>query len=148
MPPPTSAPELTTGISEAITEAALPTEVVDPKYTVISPSNSSIDNDQFSQPELRSTNKTRVLLAISYASFSGIISGMCLIFAKSGVELLLLTIGGDNQFWRWESWLLVVALIIFALLQLWYLHKALILANPTLVCPCQSDSIFPKISYH
>lgn len=61
---------------------------------------------------------------------------MCLIFAKSGVELLLLTVGGKNQFRRWESWVLVFGLIALALLQMWYLHKALILANPTLVCPC------------
>jgi len=58
-----------------------------------------------------------------------------LLFAKSGVELLLLTIGGHNQFWRWQAWLLILGLGAFALLQLWYLHKALILANPTLVCP-------------
>jgi hypothetical protein len=35
---------------------------------------------------------------------------------------------------------LLVGLGIFALLQLWYLHKALILADPTLVCPCKSRS--------
>jgi hypothetical protein len=87
-------------------------------------------------PSLDAMDRTRILLAISYASISGIISGMCLIFAKSGVELLLLTFGGKNQFRRWESWVLVGGLIIFALLQMWYLHKALILANPTLVCPC------------
>jgi hypothetical protein len=85
---------------------------------------------------LAALDRTRVLLAISYASISGIISGMCLIFAKNGVELLLLTAGGKNQFGRWESWVLVSGLIVFALLQMWYLHKALILANPTLVCPC------------
>ncbi|KAF9015156.1 hypothetical protein BDQ17DRAFT_22534 [Cyathus striatus] len=82
-----------------------------------------------------SFNRTRILLAISYASFSGIISGMCLLFAKSGVELLLLSLRGTNQFWRWQSWLLIIALVMFALLQLWYLHKALVLADPTLVCP-------------
>ena len=48
---------------------------------------------------------------------SGILSGMCLIFAKSGVELLLLTVAGYNQFNHWESWILVLGLIIFALLQ-------------------------------
>lgn len=80
--------------------------------------------------------RTPVLLAISYASISGIISGMCLIFAKSGVELLLLTLGGDNQFGHWESWVLVFGLVTLALLQMLYLHKALVLANPTLVCPC------------
>ncbi len=58
-----------------------------------------------------------MLLAISYSSMSGILSGMCLIFAKSGVELLLLTATGYNQFGRWESWVLVLGLIVFALLQ-------------------------------
>ncbi len=80
--------------------------------------------------------RTPVLLAISYASSAGIMSGMCLIFAKSGVELLLITLGGKNQFGRWESWALVFGVVVFALLQMWYLHKALVLANPTLVCPC------------
>ena len=60
---------------------------------------------------------------------------MCLLFAKSGVELLLLTLGGSNQFWRWQAWVLLLGLVAFALLQLWYLHKALILADPTIVCP-------------
>ncbi|KLO14459.1 hypothetical protein SCHPADRAFT_903273 [Schizopora paradoxa] len=82
-----------------------------------------------------STARTRMLLAISYASVSGLLSGMCLIFAKSGVELLLLTISGKNQFWRWESWVLLLGLVGFALLQLWYLHKGLVYADPTIVCP-------------
>lgn len=80
-------------------------------------------------------SRVPLILAISYASASGTLSGMCLLFAKSGVELLLLTLGGKNQFWRWEAWLLLLGLSVFALLQLWYLHKALILADPTLVCP-------------
>jgi len=57
------------------------------------------------------------LIAVCYASVSGILSGMCLLFAKSGVELLLLTLAGHNQFWRWESWALVGGLVVFALLQ-------------------------------
>jgi len=75
------------------------------------------------------------MIAMSYASFSGIISGMCLLFAKSGVELLVLTIGGKNQFWRWQAWVLVAGLVVCALLRLWYMHKSLILANPMLICP-------------
>jgi magnesium transporter len=90
-----------------------------------------------SSPERPALNRTRLLLAVSYASFSGILSGMCLLFAKSGVELLVLTLRGQNQFWRWQAWMLVLGLVAFALLQLWYLHKALILADPTLVCPCE-----------
>jgi len=61
--------------------------------------------------------RTRLILAVSYASVSGILSGMCLLFAKSGVELLILTAKGDNQFWRWEAWALIGGLIVFALLQ-------------------------------
>jgi hypothetical protein len=82
-------------------------------------------------------SRTPLLLSISYASTSGILSGMCLIFAKSGVELLLISIHGNNQFWKWQAWMLILGLIGFALLQLWYLHKALKLADPTIVCPCK-----------
>ena len=71
---------------------------------------------------------------------------MCLLFAKSGVELLVLTIGGKNQFWRWQAWVLVIGLAICALLQLWYMHKSLVLANPTLVCPCKCISIINTFS--
>ncbi len=60
---------------------------------------------------------------------------MCLVFAKSGVELLLVSINGNNQFWQWQAWMLIFGLVAFALLQLWYLHKALKLADPTIVCP-------------
>ena len=98
-------------------------------------------------PTLHSINRTRLVLAISFASFSGIISGMCLLFAKSGVELLLLTLTGHNQFWRWEAWVLVLGLIVFALMQLWYLHKALILADPTIVCPCECNDIILNAGY-
>ncbi|GJJ09685.1 hypothetical protein Clacol_003909 [Clathrus columnatus] len=73
--------------------------------------------------------RMKLFLAVSYASISGIMSGMCLLFAKSGVELLILTAQGDNQFWRWEAWALAFGLIGFALFQ------SLILANPILVCP-------------
>lgn len=64
-----------------------------------------------------SIKRMKPWLAASYASISGIMSGMCLLFAKSGVELLILTAQGDNQFWRWEPWALVFGLIAFALLQ-------------------------------
>ncbi|KAJ7071035.1 hypothetical protein C8F01DRAFT_1315218 [Mycena amicta] len=135
--PPIQVPEnpstLTTGVTDTISEAITTerTPLLDPK------SNASTLSLRAHQEtlEMRSINRRRLILAISYASFSGILSGMCLLFAKSGVELLLLTIGGDNQFWRWEAWLLLLGLVAFALLQLWYLHKALIFADPTLVCP-------------
>ncbi|KAI6132822.1 hypothetical protein EDD16DRAFT_1529828 [Pisolithus croceorrhizus] len=80
-------------------------------------------------------NRTALFLALAYAAASGIMSGLCLIFAKSGVELLLLTFGGSNQFYRWEAWALVGGLVVFAIGQLWYLNRGLRLADPAFVCP-------------
>ena len=79
--------------------------------------------------------RTCLGLAVAYGGASGTLSGACLLLAKSGVELLVLTIGGENQFDRWQSWFLVVIMVLVALLQLWYLNKSLRLADPTLVCP-------------
>ncbi|KAF8213053.1 hypothetical protein K438DRAFT_1072691 [Mycena galopus ATCC 62051] len=132
---------LTTGVTDAITDVINTerTPLLDrksnPSSTSATSSRSPSRSRHHDTPETRSINRTRLALAISYASASGIISGMCLLFAKSGVELLLLTLRGQNQFWRWQAWVLVLGLVAFALLQLWYLHKALILADPTLVCP-------------
>ncbi|KAF9459897.1 hypothetical protein BDZ94DRAFT_1291385 [Collybia nuda] len=132
---PSKSPVLTPGSTTPATNTGVLTErtpLLDPPLThLVSSPIHKISHD----PELHAINRTRLLLAISYASFSGIISGMCLLFAKSGVELLLLTWRGQNQFWRWQAWVLVFGLAAFALLQLWYLHKALVLADPTLVCP-------------
>lgn len=135
-PPPTV---LTTGLSVNVAHEAVDerTPLIDPKASSASSYAESISSHQSIELD-KKTRRMRVLLAISYASISGILSGMCLLFAKSGVELLMLTIQGDNQFWRWQAWILVLALGVFALLQLWYLHKGLILADPTLVCPCKS----------
>ncbi|KAG6813791.1 hypothetical protein H0H92_007203 [Tricholoma furcatifolium] len=125
---------LTTGLSTPIADAGISSERTPLlKHSTVSSASSLYGKSN--NVELRAISQTRVLLAISYSSFSGIISGMCLLFAKSGVELLLVTLGGQNQFWRWQAWLLVLGLVVFALLQLWYLHKALVLADPTLVCP-------------
>jgi magnesium transporter len=128
---------LTTGVTEVVATERTP--LLDRKIISSSrpPSIQSLPVGNGVDISDASINRTRLLLAISFASFSGIISGMCLLFAKSGVELLLLTLQGHNQFWRWQAWVLVLGLVVFALLQLWYLHKALILANPTLVCPCE-----------
>jgi hypothetical protein len=79
--------------------------------------------------------RTCLGLAVAYGGASGTLSGACLLLAKSGVELLVLTFEGDNQFLRWQSWFLLAVMLAVALLQLWYLNKSLRLADPTLVCP-------------
>lgn len=78
---------------------------------------------------------TVLALAVIYSSASGTLSGVCLLLAKSGVDLLILSLAGHNQFSSWRSWFLVAVLLVAALLQLWYLHKSLKLADPVLVAP-------------
>ncbi|KAI0801246.1 hypothetical protein C8Q74DRAFT_478506 [Fomes fomentarius] len=141
---PNAAPSLLTTATTAnhAVDSTLPTErtpLIDrkPHPRSKSPSPSGSIPSMITSPLSYTSRspRTPIFLASSYASISGILSGMCLLFAKSGVELLLLTIGGDNQFWRWQAWVLVLSLVVFALLQLWYMHKSLVLADPTLVCP-------------
>lgn len=73
--------------------------------------------------------RTQLGLAVAYGAASGTLSGVCLLLAKSGVELLVLTFSGQNQFGRWQSWALVLIMLVAALLQLWYLNKSLKLAG-------------------
>lgn len=137
---PTSAPSILTTASATShvidpSSATERTPLIDRKPRSKSPAPSSVSTQYDFRNWSPSAARLPIILATSYASFSGIIAGMCLIFAKSGVELLMLTISGDNQFWRWQTWVLLLVLVICALLQLWYMHKGLILADPTLVCP-------------
>lgn len=67
---------------------------------------------------------------------SGNISSQSLLFAKSGLELLILTlIHGQNQFKYLLTWVLVVIMIITALLQLFYLNKGLRLCDTVILIP-------------
>ncbi|KAI3628339.1 hypothetical protein CBS14141_000042 [Malassezia furfur] len=86
----------------------------------------------FSLPENR---PTVLALAVAYSATSGTLSGVCLLLAKSGVDLLVLTVRGNNQLSSPLSWMLISILLAAALLQLWYLNKSLKLADPVLVCP-------------
>lgn len=75
---------------------------------------------------------------MSYAACSGTLSGLSLLFAKCGVELLVITFasgGKQNQFKSIQSWILLAGLGITALAQLFYLNHSLTLAGPALICP-------------
>ncbi|EIW86729.1 hypothetical protein CONPUDRAFT_148788 [Coniophora puteana RWD-64-598 SS2] len=144
---------LTTGLSEQIATVESVTErtpLLDPKPAISSsrqpttmlkqrspsPSPSSSTDGANPQAVVRGfSSRTPLFLALAYAAASGILSGLCLIFAKSGVELLVLTLKGHNQFYRWETWMLLLGLVVFALGQLWYLNRGLRLSDPAFVCP-------------
>lgn len=58
------------------------------------------------------------LFVFSFGVFGANISSQAMLFAKSGLELLILTVfHGDNQFIYPLTWVLVIALIFTAVLQ-------------------------------
>jgi hypothetical protein len=78
----------------------------------------------------------RLVRGLSYGCISGILSAHSLLVAKSAVELLLRTISDrDNQFVRWQSWMLLLSLITLALSQLYYLHRGLKLVSTSVLYP-------------
>ncbi|KAI1614055.1 hypothetical protein EDD37DRAFT_634895 [Exophiala viscosa] len=81
-------------------------------------------------------HRLRLVRGLSYALISGILSAHSLLVAKSAVELLVRTIvDHKNQFNRFQSWLILVALLFFALTQLYYLHLGLRLCSTSVLYP-------------
>ncbi|CAG8808616.1 2282_t:CDS:2, partial [Racocetra persica] len=80
--------------------------------------------------------KFQTVLGITYGMVGGMISSQSLLFAKSGIELLVLTVNCRNQFDRPLSWIIVIALVVTALLQelAWYQILLVILGICILLC--------------
>ncbi|KAI8967134.1 hypothetical protein BDF20DRAFT_830065 [Mycotypha africana] len=75
-------------------------------------------------------------LGISYGVFGANISSQAMLFAKSGLELLILTLfHGENQFIYPLTWVIVLALIFTALLQLYYLNRGVQLCDTIILVP-------------
>ncbi|OTB08311.1 hypothetical protein M426DRAFT_52268 [Hypoxylon sp. CI-4A] len=85
---------------------------------------------------LSQNSRFRLARGLVFGCISGILSAHSLLFAKSAVELVIRTIAdGDNQFYHWESWMLVVGLVALALSQLYYLHRGLKLVSTSVLYP-------------
>ena len=81
-------------------------------------------------------NRLRLARGLAYGLVSGILSAHSLLVAKSAVELLVRTIvDRNNQFNQFQSWLILIALIFFALTQLYYLHLGLRLCSTSVLYP-------------
>jgi hypothetical protein len=84
----------------------------------------------------KNTHRMRLVQGMAYGSASGILSAHCLLLAKSAVELLVRTImDRNNQFNRWQSWMILLGLIFLALTQLYYLHLGLKLCSTSVLYP-------------
>lgn len=81
-------------------------------------------------------SRLKLIRGLAYALISGILSAHSLLVAKSAVELLVRTIiDHNNQFNRFQSWLILLALLFFALTQLYYLHLGLRLCSTSVLYP-------------
>ncbi len=87
-------------------------------------------------PRSHNSPKMRLLRGMAYGAISGILSAHSLLVAKSAVELLVRTIiDRKNQFDRWQSWVILLGLIVLALSQLYYLHRGLKLCSTSILYP-------------
>ncbi|KAI9360081.1 magnesium transporter NIPA-domain-containing protein [Pilaira anomala] len=78
----------------------------------------------------------KMWLGISYGVFGANISSQAMLFAKSGLELLILTVfQHDNQFIYPLTWAIVFALVFTAVLQLYYLNRGVQLCDTIILVP-------------
>ncbi|KAF2872940.1 magnesium transporter NIPA-domain-containing protein [Massariosphaeria phaeospora] len=84
----------------------------------------------------RTTPRLRLVRGMFFGCISGILSAHSLLIAKSAVELLVRTIvDRHNQFDRWQSWMILLGLVAFALTQLYYMHRGLKLCSTSVLYP-------------
>jgi drug/metabolite transporter (DMT)-like permease len=84
----------------------------------------------------RTTPRQRLVRGMFFGCISGILSAHSLLIAKSAVELLVRTIvDRHNQFDRWQSWMILIGLVVFALTQLYYMHRGLKLVSTSVLYP-------------
>ncbi|RAK96706.1 DUF803 domain protein [Aspergillus ibericus CBS 121593] len=105
---------------------------------LVSPSRSKYASSRGSyRPHLQlSHGRVRLARGLCYGMISGILSAHSLLLAKSAVELLVRTVVDRvNQFNRWQSWVILLAMIGLALSQLFYLHRGLKLCSTSILYP-------------
>jgi uncharacterized membrane protein len=75
-------------------------------------------------------------IGISYGVLAGNVSSQSMLFAKSGVELVILTVVSDkNQLQYPLTWILLTMMVLTAILQLHYLNKGLQLCDTVIMIP-------------
>ncbi|KAL0078310.1 hypothetical protein F4703DRAFT_1906096 [Phycomyces blakesleeanus] len=78
----------------------------------------------------------KTYIGMSYGILGGCVSSQSLLFAKSGVELIILTVVyKENQLQYALTWILLAMMVITAILQLFYLNKGLRLCDTVMLVP-------------
>jgi magnesium transporter len=87
-------------------------------------------------PKISSNPRMRLLRGLVHGFISGILSAHSLLVAKTAVELIVRTVvDHKNQFGRWQSWAILLSLILLSLTQLYYLHRGLKLVSTSVLYP-------------
>ncbi|EAU32625.1 conserved hypothetical protein [Aspergillus terreus NIH2624] len=99
--------------------------------------HSTIHNHAYAPPRIPMAHgRVRLIRGLCYGLISGVLSAHTLLLAKSAVELLVRTIVDRvNQFNRWQSWVILLAMITVALMQLYALHRGLKLCSTSVLYP-------------
>ncbi|KAI9244895.1 hypothetical protein BY458DRAFT_529235 [Sporodiniella umbellata] len=78
-------------------------------------------------------------IGISFGVLAGNVSSQSMLFAKSGMELILLTFfSNENQLNHVLTYILLVMMVLTAVLQLFYLNKGLKMCNTVIMIPISS----------
>jgi hypothetical protein len=78
----------------------------------------------------------RIFLPFSYAGIGGSLGGMTVLFAKSAAELITTTIGGDNQFIYFPTYLIFLGILVTGIGQVYYINQGLKKYDALLQVPC------------
>ncbi|KAJ5101198.1 Magnesium transporter NIPA [Penicillium angulare] len=106
------------------------------KYLLPGTRGKTVAPSHFTTHFLRVQSRIKLFRGMCYGSVSGILSAHSLLLAKTAVELLVRTlIDGENQFNRWQSWVILLGMIALALTQLFYLHRGLKLCSTSILYP-------------
>lgn len=106
------------------------------KPCLLGPRGKTVVAGPFTLHMQRLQSRVKLFRGMCYGAVSGILSAHSLLLAKSAVELLVRTIvDRANQFRRWQSWVILLAMIFLALSQLYYLHRGLKLCSTSVLYP-------------
>ncbi|GAM39764.1 hypothetical protein TCE0_034f11574 [Talaromyces pinophilus] len=104
--------------------------------TISTPGNSKILRSIHLSRSLISAHQGKFYRGLAFGFSSGVLSAHTLLLAKSAVELLVRTIVDHvNQFNRWQSWMILIGLVLLALTQLYYMHLGLKLCSTSVLYP-------------
>lgn len=89
-----------------------------------------------SRAERGKTETSRTVQGAALGVLAGIMASHCLLLAKLTVELLVKTFGeGQNQFTRWQAWVIPIGLATGAITQLYYLNRGLRMCSTSILYP-------------